>query len=1319
MTSALLLTTLAALGGAACSDSSAPEPGAEAKASKAVQSGARSPHAVPFDLEKTMRRARLAFRRTPGSTFSGGFGAYRARVSEERVELGLAGKAARGAAPSVQVAFETSGFSCGGGELASPERRGAEVVADGHLALDRGWAVEHLANTEEGLHQSFSFAEAPCAGAFEVRLRVTGASYRGYSAGSGHSFVTDDGRVVSYGDATWRDATGNVVPLAVEHLGEGALRIVVPEEVVARSIFPAEIDPLLTLRIPLNEPVLGFARLDQSMPAISFDGTNYLVIWNDNRAIDENYRRLFATRVTPAGEVLDPGGIPVLENGTAQHPPAIAFDGTNYLVAFVDISGWVRFNRITPAGVPLHGQGGVVIEQALGRDVAVAFDGTNYLVAWPTHTDSSSNIKARLVSASGTFVGASFNVATQVQAQLEPRLLFDGTNYFATWSDRRGGGVAGFDIYGAHISPAGVVLEPNHITIAAGAYDQIKPSVAFDGTRYLVAYQNGTDRPQIESVRVSQAGVVEDAVSQKLSAEPGTHVAPSAAFDGTSFVVVWSSGSAQDVFVNRVSPDGAVLGGAGSALVTASGRKALPTVFCGAAGCLAAWEDGRFGNGSFAGDDDGEVFGTRIADGAALDVGGLHLSRAASEQSMPAIAYRDGNYFVVWQDYREGTRTDLYGARVSEAGTVLDPAGILINSAPYDQREPRLAASESGYFVVWLDGRRSGSNYTRRDVVGARVTPDGQVLDPDGIAISVGGSDKTPAVSSDGSGYLVAWQDTAGGDNDKLEASRIGADGAVLDDPPLLVAQRTGASHVTMAYGEGQYFIVWHTPGTSLLPSGTRGARVLSDGARLDPSPGLSLGTGMFPAVAYDGTSFVVAARRVASSSVSSTTYRMWATRVSPSTGNVLDPSWIQLSATSIAGYSGAWYRQGPELAFDGVDTLIVWPGGITEKKIHGAWLSPAGDVVLGTTLLSSSTGAYHSPTVAAVGDGRSSLVTYVFGDQTTGVQNYRVNANQMDAASQGQECELDIQCKSGHCVDGVCCRTTCSAATDDCFACSVAAGAAVDGICGPTNGNSCGASGICIEGSCDVAGTGVTSTGGAAGSDGTSVTAGAGSSGGSGGESSAGAAGTGGANTGGAGGENGAGGASSASTSATAGAVTSAGAGGESGAGGASTSATAGAVTSAGAGGESGAGGASTSATAGAVTSAGAGGESGAGGASTSATAGAVTSGGAGGASSGAASTGGAGTSAEGASTSGSATTGGSNSSAGGGGASTGGAPPDSSGSGSADADPSDDGGCSCAHIGTTRSSASTSLWLLAPLALGVLRKRRALRAGHRLPSG
>ena len=48
-----------------------------------------------------------------------------------------------------------------------------------------------------------------------------------------------------------------------------------------------------------------------------------------------------------------------------------------------------------------------------------------------------------------------------------------------------------------------------------------------------------------------------------------------------------------------------------------------------------------------------------------------------------------------------------------------------------------------------------------------------------------------------------------------------------------------------------------------------------------------------------------------------------------------------------------------------------------------------------------------------------------------------------------GAACTADADCASGFCTDGVCCDTACGGgATDDCQACSVAAGAAVDGIC-------------------------------------------------------------------------------------------------------------------------------------------------------------------------------------------------------------------------------------------------------------------------------
>lgn len=48
----------------------------------------------------------------------------------------------------------------------------------------------------------------------------------------------------------------------------------------------------------------------------------------------------------------------------------------------------------------------------------------------------------------------------------------------------------------------------------------------------------------------------------------------------------------------------------------------------------------------------------------------------------------------------------------------------------------------------------------------------------------------------------------------------------------------------------------------------------------------------------------------------------------------------------------------------------------------------------------------------------------------------------------QGARCGDHLQCASGFCIDGRCCESACSSATDDCEACSVAAGGERDGQC-------------------------------------------------------------------------------------------------------------------------------------------------------------------------------------------------------------------------------------------------------------------------------
>ena len=104
-------------------------------------------------------------------------------------------------------------------------------------------------------------------------------------------------------------------------------------------------------------------------------------------------------------------------------------------------------------------------------DAQVAFDGTNYLVVWKDYrgyewtpiTPTSMRHASPRTARTWTQTGSRSRWGSLVGGQ--PAVAFDGTNYLVTWDQ---GGYPNGDLYGARVSPQGAVLDGDGFLIASG-----------------------------------------------------------------------------------------------------------------------------------------------------------------------------------------------------------------------------------------------------------------------------------------------------------------------------------------------------------------------------------------------------------------------------------------------------------------------------------------------------------------------------------------------------------------------------------------------------------------------------------------------------------------------------------------------------------------------------------------------------------------------------------------------------------------------------------------------------------------------------------
>ncbi|WP_434384329.1 hypothetical protein [Melittangium boletus] len=955
---------------------------------------------APFDVQKIMDRVHFAFR-ADGTAWRGSHDTYAVRAdvlglsftpyhyptssAPERAER--ARNAATEAVEGAPVHLGAARVSRGGEVLSGLAGQGL-VEDSGALRIARGEVVEHLRNDADGVEQSWRFARRPAGTeALEVRVPVEGGRFLGETDGGLHFAEGATGLGVRYGHGTWVDARGERTPVPARFEGD-AIVLRVPASVVDASAYPAVLDPIVSPEFGMDTPVTGFAGRYQSSPAITHDGTNYFVVWRDGRHTAND---IYGARVNSAGTLLDPVGVLLSGGPSDSDLPAVAHDGTNFLVVWTHLfqgTATLRGTRVSSAGMVLDPAGIDISTTAhVGSAPALAHDGTNFLVVWQDTRNSSQDIYGARVNGAGTVLDPSgIPISTAVNDQMAPAVAHNGTNFLVVWQDARSG-VS--DIYGARVNGAGTVLNANGILISVATGAQERPSVAYNGSDFVVVWEDSRGgNADIYGARVSATGVVRNPSGIPISVNGNNQRRPRVARAGTDSIVVWQDHPAYKVYGARLSNTGTVLNASDLLISTYSHYNFEVTLASDGTNLLAAWSTFSSGHAN------SKIVATRVTGlGAPLDTPALLISRSSNTQETPVVAHDGTNFLVAWTDDRH-TGSDIYATRVSETGTVLDPSGLRLSAVSNVYAMlPSVAHDGTNFLVVWQESY--GLSYGIR---GARVSSTGSVVDTTPIDLfTQSGHLGRPAVAHDGTNFLVVWEDGRDSLFDfDTYGTRVSGAGTVLDTGGIAIATGTGYKRFPkVAHNGTNFLVVWqddrNTVSGGAVNNDIYGARVSGTGTVLDPS-GIAISTApgvqSHPALTHNGLHFLVVWEDSRAGRFS-----IHGARVD-STGTVVDPSSIAIATVPVP--TSQDYKYSPTVTHDGDSFLVAWEDhrtGLYLHDIYGIRVSDTGTLLDAQSFaLTTEPRGEREPALVSMG-GQSSLLVYRSADLSATTNSDRIKA--------------------------------------------------------------------------------------------------------------------------------------------------------------------------------------------------------------------------------------------------------------------------------------------------------------------------------------
>jgi hypothetical protein len=595
-------------------------------------------------------------------------------------------------------------------------------------------------------------------------------------------------------------------------------------------------------------PSVNRAAFNQDSPAIASDGTNFLVAWTDERGTTLG-PSIFATRLGPDGKILDAAPLQLRRGNEAAlafvDAPRVVWTGSVYLV------GWSEYRWDSSSNKPLvyvtidrngHVVGPERSIPLIETAWSLAAGGGRVLLLF-TNTFTETLGFGQLLDAEGEPVGTRFPLP-HAGSDIDLSAASNGHSFYAVWTHAA---LQSRQSVGAPISLGGVVGPERDLGIdtLGGAV-----RVASNGSTYLVAYQNSAATLVTEEVAESGA-VIQRIVHADAPTTRPFAIAP----HGRGYALVARTFSGMRGLL--LDEHGQLTGTLDLHQISADQPEGV-SLSASATATVATWND-RYSIG------DELVTGRDIySDVLDADPDQQLISPAAPRQWGLRLASAGNGFLAAWIEWR--TRAELGIGRVSAAGVPLDGEGTVV--ALDVQHEPALTFDGANYLLAWIDGC---------SVAIVRIAPSGAVLDDprlarDGCADAVG-------LGSDGHESLLAVSARVDPEDQYskpvLDVTRVRQDGTVDPVRRVIPSDDLRALDLSIGRNGDTWLVAWtryyddsDCPGICDPPPpptySIDAMRLTADLALIDDVP-LELTTGgddRAPSVGANGNDFLVAWER-------------------------------------------------------------------------------------------------------------------------------------------------------------------------------------------------------------------------------------------------------------------------------------------------------------------------------------------------------------------------------------------------------------------------------------------------------------------------